>query len=79
MRIQAILRTGVAVQDEINRLLGRKQPTRALTAADINVYNLLQGDDPGRLPYLVDELERLLGIRIDVCKDRITVISIPPA
>jgi hypothetical protein len=78
-RIQAILRTGVAVQDEINRLLGRKQPMRALTAADINVYNLLQGDDPGRLPYLVDELERLLGIRIDVCKDRITVISSPPA
>jgi hypothetical protein len=66
LREQAVLRTAGAAQCHINRLLGRDQPSRAVNAADLNVHNLMQGFDPGRLPYLIDELERLLGIDIDL-------------
>lgn len=73
LREQAVLRTAVAVQNDINRLLGREQPKRALSAADIDVYNLMQGFDPNRLPYLIDELERLLGIHIEIDTDSLTI------
>lgn len=70
---QAVLRTAAAVQNDINRLLGREQPTRALSAADLNVHNLMQGFDPDRLPYLIDELERLLGIHIALDMDHLAI------
>jgi hypothetical protein len=72
LREQAILRTAVAVQTDINRLLDREQPNRAISAADINVHNHLQ-EDSERLPYLIDELERLFGIHIDLTMDRLTI------
>lgn len=73
LRSQAVLYTAGAVQNDINRLLGREQPKRAFSAADINVYNLMQGSDPARLPYLIDELERLLGIHIDLDMDSLMI------
>jgi hypothetical protein len=73
LRVQAVLRTATAVQSDINCLLGREQPKRAFSSADINVHNLMQGFDPDRLPYLVDELERLLGVRIDLDMDTLAV------
>jgi hypothetical protein len=73
LREQAVLRTAAAVQNDINRLLGREQPTRALSATDLNVHNLMQGFDPDRLPYLIDELERLLGIHIALDMDHLTI------
>lgn len=73
LREQAILRVAVAVQNEINLLLGRERPKRAISAADINAYHLMLGPDPGRLPYLNDELERLLGIRIGLDADSLTI------
>jgi hypothetical protein len=66
LRLQAALRVATAVQDQINRLLDRKLPKRAFRGADVDVYNLLQGDDPDRMPYLLDELERLFGITIEL-------------
>ncbi len=63
---QAALRTAIAVQDSINRRLGREAPQRAIKAADIDVYNLLQADDSDRMPNLVEELERLFGIAIEL-------------
>jgi hypothetical protein len=73
LREQAVLRTAGAAQCHINRLLGRDPPRRAVNAADINVHNLMQGVDPGRLPYLIDELERLLGIQIDLDMNRLAI------
>jgi hypothetical protein len=73
LREQATLRAAVAVQDEINSLLGREPPKRAISAADLNAYNLLQGANPGRLPFLNDELERLLGIRIELDANNLTI------
>jgi hypothetical protein len=73
LREQAVLRTATAVQNDINRLLGREQPIRTISAADINVHNLMQGFDPDRLPYLIDELERLLGIQIDLDMDHLKI------
>jgi hypothetical protein len=73
LRGQAILRVAVAVQNEINLLLGRERPKRAISAVDINAYHLMLGAEPGRLPYLNDELERLLGIRIELDADSLTI------
>jgi len=75
LREQAVLRTAAAAQCHVNQLLGRDPPRRAIHAADINVHNLMQGADPGRLPYLVDELERLFGIQIDLDSTRLTITS----
>jgi hypothetical protein len=79
LRIQAVLRTAVAAQSHINRLLGREQPRRAITAADINAYNIMQGPNLRRLAYLIDELERLFGIRIDLDPDRLAITRRGPA
>jgi len=70
---QAILQVACAVQRKINSLLGRTPPTRPVTARDIDIHLLLQGLEARRerLPYLGDELEDILGIRLVVNKDRI--------
>jgi hypothetical protein len=73
LREQAVLRTATAIQIDINQLLGREQPTRAINAAQINVYNLMQNFNLKRLPYLIDELERLLGVQIDLDMDSLTI------
>jgi hypothetical protein len=73
LRGQAILREAAAVQREINALLGREPPKRAIGAADIDAYHLLLGGAPDRLPFLNDELERLLGIRIALDSESLTV------
>jgi hypothetical protein len=73
-----VLRTAVAAQSHINRLLGREQPRRPITAADINAYNIMQGRDLRRLAYLIDELERLFGIRIDIDPDNLAFIRRAP-
>jgi hypothetical protein len=73
LRTQAVLRAAAAAQSDINRLLGREQPKRALSAADLNVYLLMQRLDSGSLPYLIDELERLLGVHIDLDMDSLAI------
>jgi hypothetical protein len=73
LRGQQVLRTALAVQNDINRLLGRERPNRTMGAADMDVYFLIQGFNPHRLPYLIDELERLLAIDIDFNVDRLTI------
>lgn len=84
-REQAIVRTASAIQISINQLLGRKQPTRALTGADLAIhYRLLESlytaehlaTAGGHLPYLVDELEEQLGLRLVVSGEAIEVSSL---
>lgn len=81
-REQAIVRTACGIQESINRLLGREPPSRRLTGADLAIhYRLLESlytaehlaSAGGRLPYLVDELEQQLGLRIVVTGDAIEV------
>ena len=78
LRVQAVLRTAVAAQWHINRLLGREQPRRAITAADVNAYNIMQGPNLRRLAYLIDELERLFGIQIYIDPDNLAITGPGP-
>ncbi len=85
---QAIVRTSAAIQARINRLLERQQPSRPLSGADLAIhYRLLESvysDEHlasvgGHLPYLVDDLEQLLRLRIVVTGDAIDITSRPEA
>lgn len=69
-RAQAVIRTACGVQMRINALLGRDVPARPFDAQDIDLHIHLTGAHDGRLPFLPDELERLLGlrVRIDACR-----------
>jgi hypothetical protein len=69
---QAIVKAACEIQQRINRLLGRTLPTRPFTASEIDIYHLMLGD-VARLPYLVDELEEMLGLRIVVTRDTIEI------
>lgn len=80
---QAIVRTASGIQRSINELLGRKQPSRALTGADLAIhYRLLAplytaehlASAGGRLPYLTDDLEEHLGLRIVVTGEAIEIV-----
>ena len=70
---QAVLRAATHTQMQINRLLGRAAPKRAFSAADIDMHNLLQGVAERRLPYLINEIEALLGVQIYVDANRIEI------
>lgn len=69
---QAIVRAACEIQQRINRLLGRTLPTRPFTVSEIDVYHLMLGDVE-RLPYLVNELAEMLGLRIVVTQDTIDI------
>jgi hypothetical protein len=73
LREQAVLRTAVAAQNEINRLLGRAPPKRVFCAADVNVHSIMLGLDQNGLPYLIDELERLLDVHIHLGMGGLTI------
>jgi hypothetical protein len=70
---QAVIRAACAVQQHINALLGRAAPTRPFGSRDVNVHNRFQGDDPRRLPYLLDELGEALGLDVTIDAERIAV------
>jgi hypothetical protein len=63
---QAIVLVGCAVQENINALLGRPQAQRHFEARQMDIHNLLQAQKDRRLPWLEDELEEALGLRIRV-------------
>jgi hypothetical protein len=72
-REQAIVRRASDIQKNINNLLGRVPPSRALTGADLAIhYRLLAptyraeqlASLAGRLPYLADDLRETLGLHI---------------
>ena len=72
LKEQAIVKAASAVQAKLNAVLGRPQAKRLFTAADIDIYYLLQ---PGqsRLAYLVDQISDLIGLEIVVNKDAIYI------
>jgi hypothetical protein len=72
-RTQAILRVACETQRRINALLGRTPPLRPFDAADINIHIGLRGDTGARPPYLLDDLEDILGIRITLDEGRMVI------
>ena len=63
LREQAILRVASEVQSAINAHLKRPAPVRRFDGYDIDLHNQLQGDPERRLPYLLDELQEIFGVR----------------
>ena len=79
LREQAIIRVACEMQQAVNAVLERPAPTRPFSSVEINLHNRLQEADPRRLPYLIDELDDLLGVRIVVTGDRIDLGQPPGA
>ncbi len=69
---QAVVRAASEVQANINYILQRTPPLRPLTAADLDLYNQMQGQVT-RLPNLVQELNEILGVEIVVTQDEIAI------
>ena len=72
-RTQAILRVACETQRRINTLLGRTPPQRSFNAADIDIHIRLRGDADTRPPFLLDDLEELLGIRITLDENQMVI------
>lgn len=79
LRTQAVLRAAAEVQQRINRHLHRPAPRRVFSAADLDIHNLMQGSATRRLPYLPDEIERLLGVKITLDSHTLEVAATPRA
>jgi len=73
LQAQAVLGLACDIQQNINSLLERPAPARAFTATDVDVHVLLQGNEARRLPHLLDELENLLGFRVEITRDKIEI------
>jgi hypothetical protein len=73
VQTQAILGLACDIQHGINAILGRAAPRRPLSATDVDVHVLLQGDEARRLPHLISGLEELLGFSAGITRDRIDI------
>jgi hypothetical protein len=76
--IQVALRTSLEVQGRINALLGRPEPTREFTGRDLTTYigldkSVDSKDERKEVPFLVDDIGRVLGLTIEITVDDITV------
>jgi hypothetical protein len=76
---QAVVRLACEVQGETNRLLGRATPTQKFSVADIDIYVQLVGMTEGRVPFLLDELEKLLGLHIGIDAEAVQLTELPVA
>ena len=68
-KVQAILKLACIQQMQLNQVLGRPAPTAAFAANLMDIHNLLQGAENRKLPYLLDELEEILGISITLTQE----------
>ena len=69
---QAILAATSEIQEEINALLDRPPPTRALEVRDFRVHYVMSSASQ-RFPYLLDALDDELGIAIACTASAITI------
>lgn len=74
-QVQAIVKTACDVQQHINHLLGRQEATTAFDARLIDIHNLLQGEQARKLPFILDELETVLGIELSITPHTIEIFS----
>ncbi|MFO1329937.1 MAG: hypothetical protein U1F56_21500 [Rubrivivax sp.] len=61
---QGLLREAGAAQRQTNALLGREAPSQPFELADIDLYVQIAEETEGRVPFLPDELARVLGVRV---------------
>jgi hypothetical protein len=69
----ALLDIACEAQQRVNEYLGRTQPKRDFQATDLDIHLLLQGLEARRVPQLIDELKSVVGIEVEVTKDRVKV------
>ncbi|MDE2403160.1 MAG: hypothetical protein KGM17_00400 [Sphingomonadales bacterium] len=68
-----------AIQARTRALLARPHPRAELTLADLNLHNVLMGEDQRSVPFLPGEIGRLLGLDIAVDARAITIHPRPEA
>jgi len=76
--VQVAVQTSIEVQGRINALLGREIPTRPFRGRDLAKYIGLDKTPDSRnerkeVPFLIDDIAKLLGITIEVDADDITI------
>ncbi len=76
--LRAILAVAIGEQQALNRQLGRPAPRQAFDAAAADLHNHLQAAER-RLPFLVDELAALLGLRLQIDAERVVIDDDEPA
>lgn len=72
-RGQATVALVEAIQARTAALLGRVGPQHRLTLANLNLHNVLMGEDQRSVPFLPDEIARLLGVEIHVDAETIEI------
>ncbi len=75
VQAQAVVRCALQAQARINALLGRAAPATRFTAADVDLYVQLEGHRS--VPFLLHELQRVLGLAIVIDAQDIRITSIP--
>ena len=70
---QALVQVACEAQRQTNHLLGREAPTRPFAVADIDLYVQLAEETHGRVPFLLDELARVLDLRVRVDGDALVL------
>jgi hypothetical protein len=73
VQAQAVVRVACEVQRHTNRLLGRDAPAQRFSVADIDIYVQLVGMTEGRVPFLLNELATVFGIRVDIDSDAVHI------
>jgi len=72
-RGQATVALVETIQTRTAALLGRAAPKHRLTLGHLNLHNVLMGEDQRSVPFLPDEIARLLGVEIHVDAETIEI------
>jgi hypothetical protein len=76
-RARTVLGLASNSQARLAALLGRQPPSHALSLDHVNLYNRLMGEDQRSVPFLPAELGQLLGLRIHVDAQHISIARGP--
>lgn len=79
LRGQRIIALAEHIQAETGRLLHRPAPTHRLTLAQLNLHNVLMGEDIRSLPFLPQEVAALFGLDVHVDAETIQITPRPQA
>ncbi|MEA3008492.1 MAG: hypothetical protein QOJ91_184 [Sphingomonadales bacterium] len=76
--VQVALRVSLATQDRINTLLGREKPKQTFMGRDLAKYigldkSVDSKDERKEVPFLIDDIAKVLGVTIDVTADDVTI------
>jgi hypothetical protein len=78
-RGQRIVALAESIQAETSALLRRPSPSHGLSLQQLNLHNVLMGEDVRTVPFLLNELSSLLGIAIHVDAGAIEIREQPQA